>query len=828
MPIRLFTSILLLFVSWHLHGQNLYGSLNDVIETLTGPNTQIVYSDDFLNASEVMVNKPINSIRALRRFLSTINFELNEVKDNLYLIKPIQSHEQAVFTSPIAIGNIIDRDTGFQIMGAEVKLADESKTLGINKKSGFYFIGKSNSRIKVLIKAPGYINQFDEIVFDDKPVVTKNYALEKMTEALENLYVTTSLFDFNSINQANQSILTRDELTAAPQIGNDPSRAINKLPGITSNGITARSHVRGGKHNESQVVLNGLALRNPYHFKDFFGVFSSINLSYVEELSIYAGVFPAKYGNHISSVMEIQSTEPSDDFFVDLSLGVLSSHITFGESFNTDSQYLVSYRSGGDLFRTNLFEFDVGNPSFDDLFVNLQQDFDDGTVIKGNLLHAKDTISLNLVNEDETARAKYIDNNYWMSIDKPINTQLDIEGVVFYQNSNTNRNGTLFDDELQGTLFEDRRTKYYGFSTGFNYRASDELAYSFGLMLQNEETNIKYTSAFQGRDFLTDILNPDQLDHSRNHRFKNSGLSKSLYGNLRYKFNPKFYGDFGLRFDDQDWNNGSQISPRLNVSYFYDDSLTFRLGLGRHFQEQQIDGILLEDVQLMYFEPVSADIAIFEVQKQLNDRYNLRTEFYYKKYRDVQPYYENLFIELHLQPELFSDRVRVEPDSAFSKGVDVTVSGFYDQFNWSASYSFSEVKDVIDGDAFLRGWDQQNAVKLNFEWFWRKWQFNSLLQYHTGWPRTLITEVDDSLVIGNRNGSRNEDFFNLDLRVSYDTLIKGKKTKYWLQLNNALNRENQCCSEYSYEMNDEGDFILINEQKDWLPLIPSIGFDISF
>jgi hypothetical protein len=29
-------------------------------------------------------------------------------------------------------------------------------------------------------------------------------------------------------------------------------------------------------------------------------------------------------------------------------------------------------------------------------------------------------------------------------------------------------------------------------------------------------------------------------------------------------------------------------------------------------------------------------------------------------------------------------------------------------------------------------------------------------------------------------------------------------------------------------MNDAGDFILINEQKDWLPLIPSIGFDISF
>lgn len=52
--------------------------------------------------------------------------------------------------------------------------------------------------------------------------------------------------------------------------------------------------------------------------------------------------------------------------------------------------------------------------------------------------------------------------------------------------------------------------------------------------------------------------------------------------------------------------------------------------------------------------------------------------------------------------------------------------------------------------------------------------------------------------------------------------------KYWIQLNNALDKENQCCSEYSYEEDENGGFVLFKEQKLWLPLLPSMGIDIAF
>ncbi|MCB1583721.1 MAG: TonB-dependent receptor [Xanthomonadales bacterium] len=819
---------ILLISSYGAGAQFSYGTLESAIKKLTQSDDQIVYSNDFLTADEITLDRPINSIRALRDFLTTINFEIVEVKESLYLIKPTSRNTNIELTDDIVIGNIVDAETGYQIIGAKIIATELGKELAINDKSGFYFFTESGEKTVIVIKADGYDEQSDVIDVQDNNVLSKNYVLNKTPEQLENLYVTTSYFDFKTYNQANQKVLTHDELSLTPHAGNDPARAISKLPGINSSGLSARTHVRGGKQNESQVVLNGLALRHPYHFKDFFGIFSAINLSYVDELSIYAGVFPAKYGNYISSVMEIQSTDPSDDFFMDLSLGVLNSHVTFGESFNTDSQYLVSYRSGGDLFRSGVFDVDVGDPSYDDVFVHLQQNFSNGTVIKGNVLHAKDTINLNLVNEDEIARAKYIDNNYWFSIEHPLNQNVDFETLIFYQSNNTNRNGELFDDELQGTIFEDRRTNYYGFSSNIYYHPNDKTGLSLGLMLQRETTDIKYDSTYSGSDFATEILYLNNEQRSRSHRFKNSGLRKSLFGNLRYKFSSKFYGDFGLRFDDQDWNNETQISPRVNLSYFYNDKYTFRLGVGRHYQDQHIDGVLLEDENLSYFDSEIADIAIFEIQHQLNETYDLRTELYYKKYSDVQPYYENLFIDLHLHPELFSDRIRIEPKEAFTKGVDVTLSGYYEHFNWSASYSFSEAKDIIDGQEVLRSWDQQNGLKFSMGWEWKKWQFNSLLQYHSGWPRTLLSEVDGELVISPRNSYRNKDFLNLDVRAQYSTQLKGKNVRYWVQVFNILDRKNQCCSEYSYEENDEGEFVLIDEQKDWLPLIPSIGIDISF
>lgn len=827
MSFRLLLSFFIL-ISCDSRAEDSLKYLSEVILSITSTKIQIIYSNDVLDANNIIVQSEIKSVSELKNFLNKKNLDLEEVFDGVFIIKATEKYRGIKQLKPIVIGRILNKNTGLPIKNSMVINLDEKNDYKNKGLNGFFIEGEAGSTIHVKVSADGYASITDVIEFTDQLVVFKEYTLEELPEALENLYVTTSLYDFAKNNNSVKSVLNRDELISTPVAGNDAVRAVNKIPGITSNGISARQHVRGGRQDESQVILNGLSLNNPYHFKDFFGVFSAINLSYVDELSLYAGVFPARFGSYISSVMDIQSTVPKDEFFLDLSLGVLNSHVTFGDTIKDDFQYLMSYRSGGDLFRSGLINVETGDPSYDDLFVYGKQTLSDGTLFSANMLQSKDKINLNLIEEDESARAQYTDNNYWFTFDKILSNNTSVNSLVSYQSSRTNRSGQLNDEEIQGSLFEKRTSNRFGLSAEINNKFSDKSNTSFGLLLQKEETDIDFITALNGTDFISEILHPNQENRSRNHQFKNTGYKAAIYVNIRHQFNAKLYGDFGLRLDYMDWISKIQNSPRLNLSYFFDDSLTFRFGLGRHFQNQNIDGVLLEDATLEYFETESSNIAIFEIQKDLDDRHSIRTEFYYKDYQNVKPYYENLFIDLHLHPELFSDRIRIDPDSAFSKGADITFSGFYENFNWSASYSFSEVKDVVNGSEVLRDWDQQNTVKFNVNWHLNNWQLGTYLHYHTGWPRTLIQQTGETLTVGNRNALRNKDYLNVNLRFSYDQMWWGKEVKYWLQVNNALNRKNQCCSDYDYDELDDGSFELVLDQKDWMPLIPSLGIDISF
>ena len=808
------------------HADNLM--LSEVINSFSVSPIQIVYSNDYLQADQISVNKKISSINDLYNYLHRLGYQLKQVNEHTYLIKPRQADTKNS-NQRMLYWQIKAMDSGQRITSAKVTLESGSRQMSNNSlRSGFVFLQYPADTYQITAEAEGYISKTLTLDLSVNAIRQQNINLQKQPKKLGNLYVTASLYDFSQYGVANQNIITADELNDNPHLGNDPIRSASKLPGLVSNGISARPHARGGKQNESQVMLNGLTLRNPYHFKDFFSIFSTINLTYVEDVSVYAGVFPVKHGGYISSVMDIQSIEPSDALFANASLGLLNSHMTVAQKINEQSSYLASYRSGGDFFKSKLIEFETGDPSFDDLFLQFNHRFDNGFSISAQALNSRDKINLFLQEEDEKTKARYADNNYWITVDKRLNDVWDTRHTLFTQTSTTDRFGELTDNEIQGSIFEKSRSSFQGLHSTLTYQASQKMTLNFGALFQHEKTKIDYRKHTSGSDFIDLLLNPNLSSRSRIHSFNNKGKRQAYHANVRYQFTKKFFADMGLRYDTQDWIHKKQKSPRLNLSYFYDDSLTFRIGSGRHYQEQSIDSVLLEDDELGYFEPEAADISVFEVQKRLSKTYALRGELYYKKYHNVQPYYENLLIGLHLQPELFTDRIRVEPEGAFSKGIDLTFDARHENINWSLGYSFSEVKDVIDSQEVYRSWDQQNALKLGFDWFGEKWQVHSIFKYHTGWPITEVTFDNSQINIGQRNAVRHKDFLNLDLKISYDFSFKGKKLRYWFQLANATNQDNPCCSEYTFEENDLGVLSLTKQQKYWMPIIPSMGIDINF
>src|SRR5882672_2556548 len=87
--------------------------------------------------------------------------------------------------------------------------------------------------------------------------------------------------------------LSATDIANLPDLGDDALRAETRLPGTTTDGVSAETHIRGGDTNEALVRFDGLRLHNPFHLKDFQSIFSAIDPSLIGSVDVYTGALPA-------------------------------------------------------------------------------------------------------------------------------------------------------------------------------------------------------------------------------------------------------------------------------------------------------------------------------------------------------------------------------------------------------------------------------------------------------------------------------------------------------------------------------------------------------
>ena len=114
-------------------------------------------------------------------------------------------------------------------------------------------------------------------------------------------------------------------------------------------------------------------------------------------------------------------------------------------------------------------------------------------------------------------------------------------------------------------------------------------------------------------------------------------------------------------------------------------------------------------------------------------------KIFHKEMQKVRPRFENLYDPLGLLPELQADRVRLDPSSAKSSGLEVSLDGEYGDWLWWGSYTLSKARDRIAGNSELRSWDQRHAVQGGLRWSHKAWDVALAAGVHTGWPTTDLT-----------------------------------------------------------------------------------------
>ncbi|HHL32180.1 MAG TPA: hypothetical protein ENJ41_06300, partial [Oceanospirillales bacterium] len=739
-------------------------SINDWLSYFSNNNINIIHSSDYLSTEtgEQFIDLNAETVESFSQGLESFSLTLVKIDDHTYVINPIASKHQPV------TGLIIHASDHNNNPLESFYVVYQDKRFNTN--NGVVLLNElSTDNVHLSLGASDYITVSLDTDTDMGTYKSITVLIEAAPVRIDKLIVTASRFDFQNL-QSSKNTFSRKDIENTISFSNDPIRATERVAGNTSTGLSGKFNTRGGHINESLIVLDNNVLRNPFHFKNFFSLFSTINLSVVDGLDFYSGIFPIKYGDRLSSVLAIQTGDNLGKETHEIGADLLNVYYTYRRN-NSDfsKQFMASIRTGGQLINDKLIEDSIIQPEFDDAYFKLSQQINNNWQASQHLLVSRDEISINDVNDEDTgevAEAGYHDQDLWLqwNFDNHRNATANI--LVYASRKHNNRSGNVLTDSSQASLAEDTLTKYSGikFTQTINYR--DNLSFNFGANLFNEDTVISSTRNIYHFGPLVEQLGLQRQELNQ-FELDRSGNGIDSHFNSRYKLTKKIVFDLGFRYEYKQWIKEAIASPRFNLSYFYNDSTTLRFAIGRHQQSQYLDELLLEDENPEYFEPSSADIAVFEINKELTKHLNLRAEIYYKKYSSTQPYYENLFSGLQVLPDLFFDRVRVTPDDSEARGAELTISSNHEEVNWSLSYIFSDVDDEIGDVEVPRSWDQHNALKFNLHVpfdlkYFHNWQLDFSANYHTGWAKTELIQNGDSFQVGVRNKDNFPDFYQVD------------------------------------------------------------------
>jgi hypothetical protein len=203
------------------------------------------------------------------------------------------------------------------------------------------------------------------------------------------------------------------------------------LPGVSNNNeLSTQYNVRGGNFDENLVYVNGIEIYRPFLIRSGQQEgLSFINSNMVQNINFSAGGFQAKYGDKLSSVLDITYRKPSENA-VTIDASLLGASATFeGQFLNKKLNAITGVRYRDNSLFVNSKQIDVNfRPKFTDVQSFLSYEFSEKFSLNflGNF-------SLNNYNYQPISR-----RTRFGTVVNPL------ELIVFYSGQEQNKYLTLF------------------------------------------------------------------------------------------------------------------------------------------------------------------------------------------------------------------------------------------------------------------------------------------------------------------------------------------------------------------------------------------------
>jgi len=744
-------------------------------------------------------------------------------------------------TTPNGIikGIVLDSGTKEPLIGANVLIVNTLSGAATNTDGSFVInnlaVGNYNLKIQFIGYKP--IIKTDVIV---RPNRITHISAELKISAMESEVVVVNGGYFSQPDEQPTSLTTfsREEIRRAPGSAGDVSRIIMSLPSIAKVNDQSNSLiVRGGSPVENAFFIDNIEIPNINHFPTqgaSGGPIGLVNVDFIKEVNFSTGGFSSKFGDKLSSIMDITFREGNrDEFDAQLDLNFTGfGGIIEGPLFNNKGSWLFSARRS--YLDVLVKSIDMGTsvaPRYGDFQGKLVYDI--------NPFHQLTLLAIWGDDHNNPDRKTAIENDmlFYGNQDIYENTTginwRALWGKSGYSNTSIAYTSNKFKEDgfetNSGLHIKKNRSheQIFKFRNTNHFRLNKTNSIEFGI--EAKHFNEDYDNLFaEFTDALGDTVSELVVKNNRN-----SNKIGAFVNYIAKPFN-QLTTTLGIRTDYYSYNKNSSISPRMAASFQLTDKTSIKGSAGIFYQS--LPTILLsQNEENKYLKDPSAIHYILGVDHLLTEDTKLSFEIYHKSYRNfpLDPSQPSLFLidELFYQYGFFLNHGPLtDGGKAYAQGLEITLQkklakDFYGMA--SASYFRTRYKD---GDGVWRDRVFDNRLILSLEGGYKPnnlWEFSARWIYAGGSPYTPfdISEsralkravLDESQI----NEARYSDYHSLNIRFDRRFHFNNSNLVAYISVWNAYNQKNTA----TYFWNE-------NENKQdtiyqW-SLLPIFGLEYEF
>lgn len=679
----------------------------------------------------------------------------------LFLLLVLQIFEASAQTSNATLWGKVADENGVPVELVNVSLRNYPFGTITNKKGEYLLRIPSGRDISVVFSMIGYEMVEKPLKVSSESSVELNIVLNSSAEEISEIVVLDQRQTSGNIVKINPK-----SINGLPDVGMGSVEGIIKtLPGVnSSNELSNQYSVRGGSFDENLVYVNDIEVYRPFLVRSGQQEgMSFVNSDMVSSIEFSSGGFDAKYGDKMSSVLDIKYKRPIE-FSASVTAGLMGAlaHI---ENISSDKKF--TYNMG---VRYKSFKFLLGTlenrGDYDPTFLDFQGYYTYQLSEKTELSFLG-TASSNQYQyypksrESRSGKAleqqvlyveyegKEIDRYYSYTGALNLNykpaeqTTLSFTASAFqtFEQETYDIIGTYWFNEVGDEGTEEQNDSLLNLGIGVyqehgrNYFNASVISFEHRGKVRTKDNFLQWGLNFK-QEFIDDRMNEWEYHDSAGYSLPYSDTEAKLFYTSKTKYNhsKQRYTAFiqdsysvplgigflmftgGVRAHYWTYTDKLSVSPRFSASLKTGtkNDIVARLSFGWYYQPpfyrelKNLYGVINPNIQTpKSIQAVAgADFSFVGWDRP----FKLTTEAYYKSLKNLIPYqYENVRIRY------LSDQI----SNGFSYGLDVKVNGEFvsGTQSWISASLMKTMEDVVgDGYGYIR---RPNDQRFKFSMFFQ-------------------------------------------------------------------------------------------------------------